>query len=58
MGSISLAFIPASSSRARTPRICRVVQSNKFDLVGTQAARTLGLSVPDKLLAVADAMIG
>ena len=24
-----------------------VVQSNKFDLVGTQTARTLGLSVPD-----------
>jgi len=34
-----------------------VVQLNKFDLVGTPTARTLGLSVPDKLLAVADAMI-
>jgi putative tryptophan/tyrosine transport system substrate-binding protein len=34
-----------------------VVQSNKFDLVRTQTARTLGLSVPDKLLAVVDAMI-
>jgi len=35
-----------------------VVQLNEFDLVGTQTARTLGLSVPDKLLAVADAIIG
>jgi putative tryptophan/tyrosine transport system substrate-binding protein len=34
-----------------------VVQSNKVDLVRTQTARTLGLPVPDKLLAVAEAMI-
>lgn len=34
-----------------------VVQSNKFDLVRTRTARTLGLSVPDKPLAVVDAMI-
>jgi hypothetical protein len=34
-----------------------VVQSNKFDLVRTQTGRTRGLSVPDKLLAVVDAMI-
>jgi hypothetical protein len=39
------------------PEDLLVVQLNKFDLVRTPTARMLGLSVPDKLLAVADAMI-
>jgi putative tryptophan/tyrosine transport system substrate-binding protein len=39
------------------PADLSVVQSSKFDLVRTQTARTLGLSVADKPLAVVDAMI-
>ena len=49
------ASMPATSSKA--PNL-PVVQSSKLELViNAQAARTLGLTVPDKLLVAADEVI-
>ena len=58
MGIATSASIPAAFSRARSLRICPVVQSSKFELViNASTARMLGLTVPDKLLVTVDEVI-
>jgi ABC transporter substrate binding protein len=46
------------SSRAKKPADLPVIRSSKFEFViNLRAAKTLGLEVPDRLLALADEVI-